>query len=167
MNNKHNESNKKIIAPLAETEDLIRETVKSGGEFRLITAGVSMKPLLRNRKDTVVLVKAPAHLKRFDIPLYKRKDGQFVLHRVISCDKEGYVMCGDNQLIKEYGITDSDVIAVVSKIIRNGKTIDLQKSFSYKIYVFFYCRLFWIRKLWLRVCSVLRRIFSKIKRKEI
>ncbi len=161
MSNQSKDNKKKIVVPLSETEDIIRETVNSGGQFSLITAGTSMKPLLRNRKDTVVLVKANVPLKRFDIPLYKRENGQFVLHRVIAFDKNGYVLCGDNQVIKETGINDGDVIAVVSKIIRNGKTIDLNKSFSYKIYVFFYCRLFPLRCLFLRAKSVFKKIFLK------
>lgn len=161
MNNQSKDNNKKIVAPLSETEDIIRETVNSGGQFSLITAGTSMMPLLRNRQDTVVLVKAKTPLKRFDIPLYKRKDGQFVLHRVISIDKNGYVLCGDNQIIKETGIKDGDVIAVVSKIIRNGKTIDLNKSISYKVYVFFYCRLFPLRCLFLKAKSVFKKVFFK------
>jgi len=161
LSNNSNDNKKKIVAALSETEDIIRETVNSGGQFSLITAGTSMKPLLRNRKDTVVLVKADIPLKRFDIPLYKRKDGKFVLHRVVSFDKNGYVLCGDNQFIKESGINDGDIIAVVSKIIRNGKTIDVKRSFSYKVYVFFYCRLFPLRCLFLRVKSVFKKLFFK------
>ena len=65
-----NQPNEKFIAPLSEMEDIIRESVSNGGEFRMITAGISMLPLLRNRRDTVVLVKAPIPLKKYDIPLY-------------------------------------------------------------------------------------------------
>ena len=42
-------------------------------------------------------------------------------------------MCGVNQFVKEYGITDEQIIGVVSKITRNGKSIDA-KDFSYRLY---------------------------------
>ncbi len=147
-------------------EDVIRKSVSSGGEFRMITAGISMLPLLRNRKDTVVLVKAPTPLKKYDIPLFKRKDGHFVLHRVIEIKDGSYVMCGDNQISKEYGISDSDVIAVVSKIVRNGKTIDLKRSLRYKIYVFFYCTLFPLRCFFLRGIAFVNRRIVRMKNKK-
>ena len=160
-----NQPNEKFIAPLSEMEDIIRESVSNGGEFRMITAGISMLPLLRNRRDTVVLVKAPIPLKKYDIPLYKRKDGHFVLHRVIEKNNGSYVMCGGDQISKEYGITDDDIIAVVSKIVRNGKTIDLKSSFCYKIYVFFYCTLFPLRCFFLRGISFVNRRLFKTKNK--
>lgn len=161
MNNQSADKNGKLVAPLSEMIDLITESVDSGGEFRLITAGVSMKPLLRNRKDTVVLVKANKPLKKYDIPLYKRNDGRFVLHRVIGFKNGGYVMCGDNQTVKEYGIKDDNIIAVVSSIVRNGKTIDLNKSFFYKLYVFFWCRLFFVRCLLLKPRTLFYRVTAR------
>lgn len=163
MSNENNFGEQKFVAPLFEVEELITQSVENGGSFSMITAGCSMLPLLRNRRDKVILVKAQHNLKRYDIPLYKRKDGHFVLHRILKIKKDGYVMCGDNQLIFEKGIDDSDIIAVVSEIIRNGKHIDLKKSFRYKLYVFFWCRCFFIRWVVLHFKSILGKIFKHKK----
>ncbi|PLS31400.1 peptidase S24-like protein [Bifidobacterium margollesii] len=58
------------------------------GMFVSTTAGVSMKPMLRNRRDTIVVRPAssvrPDGLRRYDVPLYRRaSDGAYVLHRVV------------------------------------------------------------------------------------
>ncbi len=160
MSNENTFGEKRFVAPLFEVEDVITKSVENGGSFSMITAGCSMLPLLRNRMDKVILVKAEHTLKRYDIPLYKCKDGHFVLHRIVKIKKDGYVMCGDNQLIFEKGIDDSNVIAVVSEIIRKGKRIDLKKSFRYKVYVFFWCRCYFIRWLVLHFKSVLGKLFK-------
>lgn len=129
----------RIVAPMSEIVPIIERTVSDGGKFRLITAGTSMKPLLRNRTDTVVLSR-PESVSRFDIILYRRGADHYVLHRIMRCESDGtYTLCGDNQLTYERGVKREDIVAVVSQIERNGKTIELFSK-SYRIYVFFWCR---------------------------
>ena len=70
--------------------------------------------------------------------LYRRKDGSFVLHRVIDFQRDGsYVLCGDNQFYRERGIKDSDVIAVVTAFYRKGKPYTTN-SFLYRAYINFW-----------------------------
>ena len=163
-NDARTETEKKAArkAPMKEIVPLIEETVKQDGTFRLITAGTSMKPLLRDRMDTVVLTKAHFPLKRYDIPLYRRAGGQYVLHRVMKCEKDKtYTLCGDNQLMLEKGIKEDAIIAVACEIERGGKTIRFD-SIAYSIYVFFWCRCFFIRTF----CLKLRSVYGKIKIKK-
>ncbi len=112
---------------------MIEETLAAGGSIKLEITGQSMLPLLREGRDSVELVKACGRLKKYDIPLYRRKDGTFVLHRVIGVRRGGYVMCGDHQCIKEYPVTDEQIIGVVSSVWRDGKQIDT-KDASYMKY---------------------------------
>jgi hypothetical protein len=53
-------------------------------------------------------------------------------------------MSGDNQFIPEYGITDDMIIGVVTKIIRNGKEVDVN-SLLYRLYVYVWTALFKVR----------------------
>ena len=46
------------------------------------TSGVSMYPMLRNRRDTIIVKPPTAPLKKYDVPLYRRGD-DYVLHRII------------------------------------------------------------------------------------
>ena len=162
MNNFSDDKKKRFVAPLSDMEDLILKSIENGGEFRLITAGFSMMPLLRNRKDIVVLRKPEGRLKKYDIPLYKRKNGQYVLHRVVKCTQGCYYLRGDNQLETEKGIKDENIIAVVSKIIRGSSEINVKTSILYKFYVFFRCRLFPIRYVFRKIRSAVALIVKKL-----
>lgn len=110
---------------LAETDGVIREVLESGGEFEIYPRGTSMLPLIHQGRDSVVLIKPNGRLQRDDIALYLRKSGQYVLHRVISVEKDSYIMCGDNQITKEPSINDDMIIAKVARLTVNGKSIDL------------------------------------------
>jgi hypothetical protein len=69
------------------------------------------------------------------LPLYRRQDGTFVLHRVVGFTENGdYIMCGDNQFLKEKGIAHSQIIGVVTEITRDGKTFSVDSK-KYQQYV--------------------------------
>ena len=170
MSSKNNSADKtkNFVASLSAIESVLVETIEDGGQFTMVTAGTSMKPLLRNRLDSVVLVKPTPKLCKYDIPLYKRRSGQFTLHRIMKVCDDSYTMCGDNQLIFEKNVPCDSVVAVVSKVIRKGREIDLKKSRSYKMYVFFWCKCFFIRYFALKTYSLLskiKRVFLKSNKK--
>lgn len=137
---------------------LLQEAVHSGGSFRFHPRGTSMLPMLVMGRDSVELTKAPTRLKKYDIPLYRRENGQFVLHRVVKVG-ESYTCIGDNQFELERGIEPEQIIAVVSSFRHNGKQYHVT-DLSYCAY----CRLWHysrpLRHLLLRVKFLLRRIFK-------
>ncbi len=96
------------------------------------TSGISMYPLLRDRRDTVIIKKPTGRLKKYDVPLYRRGD-QYVLHRIIKVLPDSYIIRGDNCEAKEYGITDSQIIGVLDGIYRGDKYIPVAKH-SYRLY---------------------------------
>lgn len=113
---------------LAELEPLIREIMEKGGEFKLKTNGVSMRPLLGDGTDSVFLVSPKRELDVGDIAFYKRESGQFVLHRVVGKRRDGYVMRGDNQIEGEYRVPHKSVIAEVTAVEKNGKRISVNDA---------------------------------------
>ena len=115
---------------LAQMLPIITEKLSSGGEVSIPVTGTSMYPTLKPGQDYAVLKRAPEHLEKGGIPFYRREDGRFVLHRVIGEDENGYILCGDNQREKEYGIKHSQVIGVLSAVERNGKRISAEKLAS-------------------------------------
>ncbi|HZK21890.1 MAG TPA: nucleotidyltransferase family protein [Oscillospiraceae bacterium] len=129
---------------LSDLIPIINETLESGKEFTLPVTGTSMLPLLVEKRDSIVLKKAVPPLQKGDLPLYRRTDGSFVLHRVVSAKNGKYIMSGDNQFIPEYDISDDMIIGVVSKIIRNGKEVDVN-SLLYRLYVYVWTALFKVR----------------------
>ena len=106
----------------------IEEAFNRNTTFKISITGTSMNPLLYAKRDFVFIKKPMFPLEVGDIPLYKRADGHFVLHRVVGVDDKGYVMCGDNQFILEYGITDKDIVGVVCQMNINGKNVEMDDA---------------------------------------
>ena len=57
----------------------------------------------------------------YDVVLYKRDNGKYILHRIIDVDSNGYVMCGDNQFIKELVRKKKQILAVMTGFYRDKK----------------------------------------------
>lgn len=150
--------NKQI--PLAELWPLMKEQIDSGKTVVFSPKGTSMLPLIRQNVDKVVLAKAPKSLKKYDLPLYLRENGQFVLHRVVGIDKNGYIMCGDNQFEREYGIQNEQILAIACGIYRESDYI----SFDDKKYVN-YCKKQVLKKRIYGMYKKSRRFAGKIKQK--
>lgn len=131
---------------LSELLPVIEETLAAGGTVKLPITGTSMLPLLRAGRDTVTLSPVTGDLQKFDIPFYRRRDGAFVLHRIVACTADNtYTLCGDNQWVLEEGIRAAQIIGVVSEITRNGKTFSVNSK-KYKRYVRIWHRLLPVRK---------------------
>lgn len=113
----------------------IEEAFNRGLDFQIPITGTSMNPLLYQNRDFVKIVKSSSPLNVGDIPLYRRDNGAFVLHRVVGIKENGeYIMCGDNQFILEYGITDKNIIGVAKILIIDGKEINVDTDTDYLNY---------------------------------
>ena len=95
------------------------EVLARDGRLIYSNVGDSMWPFIRQGRDLLVIEPTKGRLKRLDVPLYRRDSGQYVLHRVLAVEPDGYVICGDNRWGREHGITDRHVIGVLSAIIRD------------------------------------------------
>lgn len=110
----------------------IEEAFSRNLDFQIPITGTSMNPLLYQNRDFVKIVKPVLPLKVGDIPLYRRADGAFVLHRVVGIKADGeYIMCGDNQFILEYGIRDTNIIGIAKILVIDGKEIDVDEDIEY------------------------------------
>lgn len=141
-----------------EMYPLIDEQLKNNGEIRFKPRGTSMLPLIRQGKDEVVIKKYEGIYSKYDILFYRRDDGDFILHRLIGFDDNNNpVMRGDNQRWKEYGITDENIIGVVSSVIRNDKKITRSTlRFNFwvlysRIYVYFVAAIRKIKRIFRRI----------------
>lgn len=117
--------------------------------------GNSMYPLIRQGKDVLIIKKANRRLKKMDVPLYKRKSGQYVLHRIIKVNENDYVLRGDNTYYYETGIRDDQILGVLSGVIRSGKEISVD-SFGYKLYSYFWNYTYYLRKLIIKIKRCIR-----------
>lgn len=132
---------------------VIREKLSGGGDVLISASGTSMYPLFRHQKDQVRLSQAERQqLKKYDMILYQRDSGQYVLHRIVGIGEKGFILRGDAQTVNEYPIREEQVIAKVSGFLRNGKEYTCE-YFPYRLYVY----------LWTN-SVLLRKILGKCKR---
>lgn len=142
----------------------IDEILSEKGEIITCSSGFSMYPMLRNRKDMVVIKKPQSRPKLHDVVLY-RIGKKVILHRIIKDSGDSYIIRGDNRLNKEYGITPDDIFGVLKGFYRNGKYIDCNQNKPYRIYIIFNRITFPFRFLWHKVWKgFVLRALSKIKR---
>ena len=132
------------------------EEIKKSGKIIYTNVGDSMMPYIKQGRDVLVISEANGRLNKYDVPLYKRDSGQYVLHRILKVRENDYVICGDNRWNKEYGITDRHIIGILTGVIRDGQEIPVT-SRKYRIYVHLWCDLFPVRAFILRVCQFVKR----------
>lgn len=97
----------------------IEEVLLSHGKYIGPTVGVSMLPMLKNRRDTIVVEAKKERLQRLDVALYRRGEA-YVLHRVLQPVDGGYIIRGDNCYADE-NVPEGAVIGVLTEFFRKGK----------------------------------------------
>lgn len=87
--------------------------------------GVSMEPLLKMNRDLLVVERCnPSNnetrpVKLHDVVLFKRKNGQYVLHRVTEIKEDHYLITGDNCMLPEK-VFPEQILGVMTHFTRKG-----------------------------------------------
>ncbi len=137
----------------------IEEVIKEEGFFISTTSGFSMYPMLRDRKDSVV-IKTKSKYQKYDVVLYKRNN-TYILHRIIKVLNQGYIIRGDNCYFKEYDIDDSSkIIGYLDECYRGDHKINL-KGWKYRLYVRIWHYSYPIRFLYQTVRSKISKLVKK------
>ena len=129
----------------------LKQELQAGHPVTTQTKGVSMQPLLYEGKTVAVIMPLSGPLKRGDVPLYQRANGELVLHRVIHVRNGDYAIRGDNCYDLE-PVCPEQLLGVMTEVVRNGKTIHVT-DFGYRCY--------W--KIWLFSYPV-RYVWSWVRR---
>lgn len=125
------------------------------------TRGVSMRPLLKQDRDLVIIRPFEGRLKKYDVPLYRRRGGGYVLHRIITVRDHDYVIRGDNTFRKEY-VPDSLIIGVLTDFKRKGREHSVNET-GYRLYARVWNVLYPIRFALHKARGVAGRIKRKLK----
>ena len=127
----------------------IEDVLAQQGMFVGTTVGSSMRPMLRNRRDTIIVHPLDGRrLRRFDVPLYRRGDA-YVLHRCVEVSSSSYTMLGDNCLSKERDIPDERVIGVLTGFYRGNRQVNMD-GLPYRTYVRVWYALYPLRRCAMR-----------------
>jgi len=140
----------------------IEVQLREQGFYVSTTVGYSMWPMLKNRRDRVVLraVQEGETLRRGDVPLYVRpSDGKHILHRILAVKKDHYVIRGDNTYKLER-VPQKWVIGTLSEFYRKGKHVSVTSK-MYRFYVGIWRFIYPLRY----VCHGIHQFCFRVKRK--
>ena len=141
------------------TELTYEEYLEKNGSMTYSNVGTSMMPLLKQGRDLfTVTKKGSERCRKYDVVLYRRPPDKYVLHRVVKVRESDYVILGDNCINKEYGITDDDILGVMTSFVHKGKQHTVN-DMTYRIYSHL-----WVDLSFFRV--KLKKLRMKMKRRK-
>lgn len=147
---------------MEDLSQIIDLQLSNGGRAPLIVTGCSMEPMLRHRRDSVVLIPVTGQCKKGDVIFYRRENGQYVLHRIVARNGCDYVCCGDNQAMRE-PVSHSQLIAVVEGFTRKGKRYDITSP-GYRLYVFVWVELFFLRGVYIFIRRKIGSLYRRLRK---
>lgn len=138
------------------------------GEFCDTVKGASMMPLLRQTRDTVHVERVAfeqtgkeasvqAKLVPFDVVLFRRPNGAYVLHRIVAREGNQYLVWGDNCETAEI-VDPSQIIGRMTEFWRGERKRSLS-CLRYRAYVSLCCRPWKAR---MRFNRVVHRLHSRL-----
>lgn len=142
------------------SEKHIEQILEEQGVYICTTVGKSMFPMLRNRKDTIIVRPISERLHKYDIPLYKRGE-DYVLHRIVKVTADGYVICGDNCLYREYQVTDDDIVGVLTAFYRGERLVNMS-GIGYRLYSRLWVAGYPIRFILKKFCLVIKQVVNNV-----
>lgn len=144
---------------MADPKHSIQEILERDGVWISTTTGTSMWPMLRDRRDTIVVRPVEGRLRPYDIALYRRDDS-YVLHRVIKANDGGYRIMGDNCKAYEE-VPESDILGRLDEFWRGERHYD-PRSDAWLLYARTWHTLLPIRKVIRRIHFAAKRVAHKI-----
>ena len=122
--------------------------------------GTSMLPLIRQDRDLMLIArKGPERCRRLDAVLFRRDNGQYVLHRILKVRPADYWVAGDNCSSGEY-VREDQILGILTAVIRDGKQIRADAP-ACLLYVHLLCDLWPARMLLFRIRDKAGSLFRK------
>ncbi len=141
------------------------EELERSGRLAYTNVGISMLPLLREKRDVMRIERIP--WKRYDAVLFRRPGvvgrGRYIVHRILRVNRDGSCwIVGDNMTEGET-VRPEDILGVLTGVNRDGRMVEFN-DLRYRLYVALWCRPWRLRFAVLRVAGLCRRALSRLKR---
>lgn len=140
----------------------IEEILSANGQYLAPTEGVSMLPMLKQGRDTIVIKPKTERLKPLDVALYKYGE-KYILHRVLKVIDGGYIIRGDNCYENEI-VPEEAVFGVLTEFFRKDKYI-LCTDENYLRYVKRRLKTYPVRRIFYKIKKFFKKILKKLKHK--
>lgn len=139
---------------MSDQSSQLEQQVRSGRPVVSFTVGDSMEPLLYDRSTRVVICRADRPLQPGELPLYRRPNGRFIMHRIIRADAGQYYTRGDNRCGLE-AVPREWVLGVVTEIYRGKHHFSVDHP-AYRAYVLLWNAIYPLRWIVYK-CREMRR----------
>lgn len=142
----------------------IAEALSEQGFVLVPFKGTSMMPLLRQDRDSVVIVAAePSELRPMDVVLFHDEaTGHYVLHRLVASDADTLTTLGDHCVACER-FPKERLVGRLSGIYRDERQLSLDAP-AYRTYVTLWCRPWRLRVRLVRLWRAARRHGGRLLR---
>lgn len=112
----------------------MEEQLLQEGYVLTLPVGESMRPMLTQRKEQLLIERLTAEPKVNDVVLFRRGSGQYVLHRIVRRQGPNYRIRGDNCLHGET-VGPQQIIGILKGFYRGDAFIDCATNRAYRRYV--------------------------------
>lgn len=103
---------------------VLKELLSQGKEVPLMITGNSMSPFLVHERDEILISPPDGVWKKGDIAFFQRKNGKYVMHRILKVTLEGdCFFVGDGQTWIEGPIKPEQIFGKITSVKRKGKWI--------------------------------------------
>lgn len=141
----------------------IESVLAREGLFVSTTVGISMFPMLRNRRDTIIVrpidTRHGERLSVGDVALYRVAD-RYVLHRVIGVHDGWYAIRGDNCVTTEH-VLDDQVLGWLAEFYRGSHHVDCDSRW-YRAYWRLWLAVWPVRRCWKQLRGIVGRVLRSL-----
>lgn len=140
---------------------VLMDLLRQGKRVSLTVTGNSMSPFLIHGRDQISFRQPDGPLKRGDMVFFQRRDGAYIMHRILRVDQDGsYTVVGDGQQFPEGPVASEQVFAVVDRVCRKGRWIG-PGDFWWDFFAGPWLRLLPLRPLLRKIYGVYHHLFRR------
>ena len=132
------------------------------GSYVSVPHGISMRPMIRDRRDAVLVRALTEKPRRYDLVMYVRPNLQGVIHRVLYWKGDTCIICGDNCWQLE-AVKPEQIRGIVTEFCRGGKWRPVTDRW-YLLYVHIWTDLFFLRRPLFYLRDRAKRLLRKLRR---
>lgn len=102
---------------------VLQSLLAEGNEVSLLLTGSSMTPFLADKRDTILIRRPQGAFRRGEMVFYRRRSGQYIMHRIHHIGSDGLYLVGDAQWEIEGPIAPEQVFGEIFSVIRKGTRV--------------------------------------------
>lgn len=131
--------------------DSVGEALKTNCQVSVLTSGASMRPMLRQHRDIVVIERITGKLKVGDVVAYPGANNSYTLHRIVRIKNGALIIRGDNNYFTEKNVKRKDIVGILKEFYREGKYINCKTNKRYKLYTEYIILSYPFRYIWKKI----------------